>query len=117
MDKTWFDALHRMEFYREEEVEQKMRLREARFAQKQIQEETLAEAKERLAGTKAPKRKSANKNISIIADMQKRLNKQKTSELYKTLLGNEINASKKAIVVNPKYSSTDQNFLNMYGEN
>jgi hypothetical protein len=116
-DKTWFDALHRMEFYREEEVEQEMRLREARFAQKQIQEATLAEAKERLAGTRVPKRKSANKNISVIADMQKRLNQQKTSELYKTLLGNEINASKKAIVVNPKYSSTDQNFLNMYGEN
>ncbi|WP_298150326.1 hypothetical protein [Flavobacterium sp.] len=115
-NKSWFDALHRMEIYSKERAEQKRKEREARIAQMQFTKEKEQEAMKQLEGTHIPQRNSPNSLTKITALITKRIQDHKTSNLFTQLLGSEERAKDTTIRISTKHKSTNNQFLKMYGE-
>src|SRR5690606_29265580 len=115
-NKSWFDALHRMEIYSAERAAQKRKEREARIAQMQFTREKQEEAKRELEGTYIPKRNSPNSLTRITALVQKQIQDQKTANLYTQLLGDEIRTPDAIVRISTKHKSTSNQFAKMYGE-
>ena len=115
-NKSWFDALHRMEIYSKEKAEQKKKEREARIAQMQFTKEKQEEAKQELEGTYVPKRNSANSLTKLNALIQKKMQDQKTSNIFTQLLGNEVREPEATVRISTKHQVTSNQFAKMYGD-
>lgn len=115
--KSWFDALHRMKIYSAERAAQKRKEREARIAQMQFTKEKQEEAKKELEGTYTPKRNSPNSLTRLTALIQKKMEDQKTSNLFTQLLGNETRDPDTTVRISTKHQAMSNQFAKMYGAN
>ena len=113
--KSWFDALHRMKIYSAERAAQKRKEREARIAQMQFTKEKQEEARKELEGTYTPKRNSPNSLTRLTALIQKKMQDQKTSNLFTQLLGNETRDPDTTVRISTKHQAMSNQFAKMYG--
>lgn len=119
-NRSWFDALHRLELYEQEKTKQSEIERQRRFAQKDHTEEVKAEAKKRFLGSEALSTKAPVKKLETIAYMEKiKQNLAASSHLHTLLGGNKEESatlSDTQIRVNTQKHVQDKNFMSIYGE-
>ncbi|MFN1617531.1 hypothetical protein [Vibrio rotiferianus] len=118
---SWFDALHRLELYSQEKADQKQKERDTRIQQKLLTSEITKQAKKRLEGTQAPTSKSPVKNLSITQDIEKRLQQNRTAQLFRDILSPNDDGHPKVaegmIQMPYRKQTTKKNLRDMYGDN
>lgn len=114
-NKSWFDALHRMEIYSAERAAQKRKEREARVAQFQFTKEKQKEAQNELEGTYTPSRNSPNSLTKLTALIQKKMQDQNSSNLFTHLLGNEEREPEQTVRISTQHQAMNNQFAKMYG--
>jgi hypothetical protein len=85
-NRNWFDALHRLELYTKERAIQKRKEREARIEQLNDTSAQTVLAKERLKEAKAPTSKAPKKHVSVMALIEKNMQSNATSNLFRDIL-------------------------------
>ena len=85
-NRNWFDALHRLELYTKEKAIQKRKEREARAEQLNDTSAQTALAKQRLKDANAPTSKSPQKHVSTMALIEKSMQNNATSNLFREIL-------------------------------
>ncbi|MFZ3186161.1 MAG: hypothetical protein WA173_18700 [Pseudomonas sp.] len=119
-NRSWYEALHRLELYKAEKVVQGRKERDARIEQTKITQDLLDEAKQRLAGTPSASSKSPSKQTSIIAYVQKQMQRTETAALFRSVLsGNDdghLEISSGLVKIPAKSKVKNKMITDMYGD-
>ncbi|MFY0677876.1 MAG: hypothetical protein JXR18_11385 [Neptuniibacter sp.] len=120
-NRSWFDALHRLELYELEKAQRKELERENRFDQRNITKEITDQAIERFKNSRSTQNKAPSNKISTIAYLEQIRRDHKSSSLINLLLSDNKDdretLSGTTLQINSKKTINDKNFLSIYGGN